>query len=58
MFSCCLPLITFLLQFGCCPLSYAVREGQLDICKLLLDHSADVNLIDEVVQCDLCYSYS
>ena len=48
----------FLLQNGDFPLLYAVRYGQLDICKLLLDHGADSNLIDKVVQCDMCYSYS
>ena len=48
----------FLLQFGCYPLWYAVRWDKLDICKLLLEHGADVNCINKVVQCDLCYGYA
>ena len=41
------------------PLLYAAYgRDRLDICKLLLDHGAHVNCIDQVVQCDLCYSHS
>ena len=50
--------LLFLLQDGRIPLLSAVARDKLDICKLLLDHGAHVNLIDKVVQCDLCYSYS
>ena len=50
--------LIFLLQVGRYALWCAVVEDKLDICKLLLDHGANVNLIDKVVQCELCYSYS
>ena len=45
--------ILFLLQDGDFPPLYAVRGEKFAICKLLLDHGADVNLIDKVIQCDL-----
>ena len=43
-----------MLQDGWTPLIYASEEGHLDVCELLLNRGADVNLKDNV--CDISYS--
>ena len=40
--------IRFVVQWGCTVLMQAVDNGHTEVCRLLLDHGADVNVADSV----------
>ena len=47
--SCTCIILAFLLQFGWTALHHASRNGNVDICKLLLKYQAKVELRNEVM---------
>ena len=48
-YTCTCIILAFLLQFGWTALHHASRNGNVDICKLLLRYQAKVELRNEVI---------